>query len=83
VPDYVVTGWYGMFVPVATPAAVVATLHAGTVKALRSKDVSERLSGEAAAIVAGTPPQFAEFLRAETAKWAGVIKKSGLRPETF
>jgi tripartite-type tricarboxylate transporter receptor subunit TctC len=83
VPGYVVTGWYGMFVPAATPAPVVATLHAATVKALRSKDVAERLSNEAAEIVAGTPPQFAEFLKTEIAKWAGVIRKSKLRPETF
>ena len=83
VPDYVVTGWYGMFVPAATPAPVVSTLHAATVKALRSKDVSERLSNEAAEIVAGTPPQFAEFLKAEIAKWAGVIRKAKLRPENL
>ena len=83
VAGYVVTGWYGMFVPMATPAPVVATLHTATVKALRSKDVSDRLSNEAAEIVAGTPPQFAEFLRAEITKWAGVVRKAGLRPENF
>ena len=83
VPDYVVTGWYGMFVPAATPAPVVATLHAATVRALRSKEVSERLSGEAAEIVAGTPPQFAEFLKAEIAKWAGVIRKAKVKAENL
>ena len=82
-PGYVVTGWYGMFVPAATPAPVVATLHAATVKALRSRDVSERLSNEAAEIVASTPPQFAEFLKAEIAKWAGVIRKANIRLEAF
>ena len=83
VPGYVVTGWYGMFVPAATPAPAVATLHAATVKALRSRDVSERLSNEAAEIVASTPPQFAEFLKAEIAKWAGVIRKAKIRLEAF
>jgi tripartite-type tricarboxylate transporter receptor subunit TctC len=83
VPGYVVTGWYGMFVPAATPAPVINTLHAATVKALRSKEVSERLSGEAAEIVGSTPPQFAEFLKTEIAKWAGVVKKAQLKPENF
>ena len=83
VPGYVVTGWYGMFVPAATPAPVVATLHTATVKALRSKDVSERLSNEAAEIVASTPQQFAEFLKAEIAKWAGVIRKAKVRLEAL
>jgi tripartite-type tricarboxylate transporter receptor subunit TctC len=83
VPDYVVTGWYGMFVPAATPAPVVAALHAGAVKALKSKDVSERLTGEAAEIVGGTPREFAEFLKAEIAKWAGVIRKAKVRIEAL
>ncbi len=82
-PDYVVTGWYGMLVPAATPAAVVGTLHDAGVKALRSKEVSERLSGDAAEIVASTPQQFAGFLKAESDKWAAVIKRSGVRLEAY
>jgi len=83
VPGYVVTGWYGMFVPAATPPAIVGALHAGAAKALKSKDVSERLSNEAAEIVAGTPREFAEFLKAEIAKWAGVIRKAKVRVEAL
>ncbi len=83
VPGYVVTGWYGMLVPAGTPPAVITALQDGATKALRSKDVSERLSGEAAEIVASTPAQFGAFNKAETDKWAGVIKKAGLKPETL
>jgi tripartite-type tricarboxylate transporter receptor subunit TctC len=83
IPGYVVTGWYGMFVPAATPAPVVATLHAGAVKAIKAKDVSDRLSNEAAVIVGSTPQQFGEFLKAEIGKWAAVIKKAQIRPESL
>jgi tripartite-type tricarboxylate transporter receptor subunit TctC len=83
VPGYVVTGWYGMLVPAGTPPAIVTALQEGATKALRSKDVSERLSGEAAEIVASTPVQFGAFIKAETDKWAGVIKKAGVKPETL
>ena len=82
-PGYVVTGWYGMFVPAATPAAVVSVLNAGAVKALKSKDVSERLSKEAAVIVASTPQQFADFLKSEIEKWAAVIRKAQVRLEAL
>jgi len=82
-PDYVVTGWYGLFVPAATPAPVVATLHAGAGKAIKSKEVSDRLSREAAEIVGSSPQQFGEFLKAEIAKWAAVIKKAQIRPESL
>jgi tripartite-type tricarboxylate transporter receptor subunit TctC len=83
VPGYVVTGWYGMFVPAATPAAIVNTLNNNAVRALRSKDVSDRLTNEAADIVAGTPAQFAEFQKTEIAKWAAVVRKAAIKPENF
>jgi len=83
VPGYVVTGWYGMFVPAATPAAIVNTLNNNAVRALRSKDVSDRLTNEAAEIVASTPAQFVEFQKAEIAKWAGVVRKAQIKPENF
>jgi tripartite-type tricarboxylate transporter receptor subunit TctC len=82
-PDYVVTGWYGMFLPAAAPAPVIATLHAGAVKALRSKDVSDRLSNEAAVIVGSSPQQFGEFLKVEIGKWAAVIKKAQIKREAL
>jgi tripartite-type tricarboxylate transporter receptor subunit TctC len=80
-PGYVVTGWYGMFVPAATPVGIVNTLQVTAQKALRSKDVSDRLTGEAAEIVASTPQEFARFFDAEIAKWAQVIAKAQIKPE--
>ncbi|HKU70578.1 MAG TPA: tripartite tricarboxylate transporter substrate binding protein [Burkholderiales bacterium] len=83
VPGYTVTGWYGMWLPAGTPAPILNALHDGTVKALRSKEVSDRLSGEAAVIRATTPAQFSEFLAREEKKWAGVIKKTQLRFDSY
>jgi len=79
VPGYVVTGWYGMMVPAATPTPVIRALHEGVVKALKSKEVSSRLSNEAAVIIANTPREFADFIKAESDKWAGVIRKAKVR----
>jgi tripartite-type tricarboxylate transporter receptor subunit TctC len=79
VPGYAVTGWYGMMVPAATPAPVIRTLHEGVVKALKSKEVSNRLSNEAAVIIANTPQEFSTFLKSESEKWTGVIRKAKVR----
>ena len=79
VPGYVVTGWYAMMVPAATPAPVVRALHEGTVKALKSKEVSGRLSSEAAEIIANTPQEFAAFMKTESEKWTAVIRKAKVR----
>ena len=82
-PGYVVTGWYGLYVPAATPAAILNALNSAAVRALRSKEVNERLSSEAAEIVASTPTQFAEFQKVEIAKWAGVVRKANLKLENY
>ena len=78
-PGYAVTGWYGMMVPAATPATVLRILHEGTVKALKSREVSGKLAAEAAEVTGNTPQEFAAFLKSETDKWAGVIRRTGVR----
>lgn len=79
VPGYSVTGWYGMMLPAGTPAPVARVLHESTVKSLRSKEVGGKLANEAAEVVANTPQEFAKFLKAESEKWTGVIRKSKVR----
>ena len=83
VPGFAVTGWYGMLVPAGTPAPVLKTLHEAVVSAVKSKDIKDRLSGDAAEPVGSTPQEFADFLRTEIDKWASVIKKAGVRAETY
>jgi tripartite-type tricarboxylate transporter receptor subunit TctC len=83
VPGFAVTGWYGMLVPAGTPAPVLNTLHEAVVSAVKSKDIKDRLSGDAAEPVGSTPQEFADYLRTEIDKWASVIKKAGVRAETY
>ena len=83
VPGFAVTGWYGMLVPAGTPAPVLNTLHEAVVSAVKSKDIKDRLSGDAAEPVGSTPQEFADHLRTEIDKWASVIKKAGVRAETY
>jgi len=79
VPGFYVTGWYGLYAPAGTSADIVRRLHAEVKRALNSPDVKEKLAKTGNEPVASTPEEFAAFLRAETAKWAKVIKESGLR----
>jgi tripartite-type tricarboxylate transporter receptor subunit TctC len=79
-PGYVVTTWYGVFAPAGTPAAIVNRLHAELVKAMQTPDVRAKLEGIGAdGSVSKSPAEFAALVRADTARYAKIVKDIGLR----
>ena len=77
-PSYEVDGWYGLFAPAKTPAAVVALLADSVVKALQVPEVLTRLSGDGAIPVGSSPKEFFDFFKAEKVKWAAVAQKANV-----
>lgn len=77
VPGYEATSWFGMFAPAGTPDDVVKVLHEAITEALHDPEVIEKFSAQGAQIHSETPEEFAEFIAAETAKWADVVERSG------
>jgi len=71
--------WLGLFAPAGTPPTIIARLNAEVTKALGAAEVRESLTGEGGEVLGGTPAQFAEFLRAEQAKWSKVVRESGVK----
>ena len=76
-----VTGWFGVLAPAHTSPAIVAKLNREIVGILRSTEVEERLTAQAADPVGSNPQAFARHIAAETGKWARVIKQAGIRPD--
>jgi tripartite-type tricarboxylate transporter receptor subunit TctC len=81
VPGYEAVQWFGLLAPSATPREIVGRLHGETVRVLQAAEVRGRLSADGADPVGSTPEEFAAFLRAETVKWAKVVKEAGIQPE--
>ena len=81
VPGYEAVQWFGILAPAGTPRAVIERVHREAVRVLQNAEVKERLQADGADPVAGTPEEFAAFLRAETVKWAKVVKAVGIQPE--
>lgn len=73
--------WVGLVVPAATPRDIVGVLNTEISRILQSADMKERLAGMGATAGGGTSEQFASFIRAETDKWAKVVKAAGLKAE--
>ena len=78
-PGFEALHWFGIFSPAGTPKDVVGRLNAGIVKIVGMPDVRERLASLGADVVGSTPEQFAAFQKADTAKWAKVVKLSGAK----
>ena len=79
-PGYIVTTWYGVFAPAGTPPPVVNRLHAELVKAMQTPDVRVKLEGIGAdGSVSRSPAEFAVLVRADTARYAKIVKDIGLR----
>ena len=57
---------------------IIARLHQEIVKAVNSPDVKTRLEHEGAEIVGNTPEQASALIHGELAKWADVIKRTGI-----
>ncbi len=80
-PGYETVSWYGVLAPAGTARTVIDRLNHEIVKAVRLPDVRERLMGEGAEAVGGTPAEFAAHIKRELARWAQVIKQAKIKPD--
>lgn len=81
VRGYEVLTWYGVFVPTATPEAIVKRLHTAIVTSMNGRDVQERMTALGADAATNTPKEFAVMVRDEIAKWGQVLRSAGIQPE--
>lgn len=81
VDDFVMPIWYAMFAPIATPRDIVTKLNAEINRALNAPDLRERLIGAGMDPWPGTPDDLARLVKNETARYAAIAKKAGLRAE--
>ncbi len=79
VPGFDVASWQALYAPAGTPAAVVARMNAEIEKILALPDVAARMDGLGLEHSANTPAQFAEFGRAEMAKWARIARDGNIK----
>lgn len=71
--------YYGILGPKGLPKDVVDKVHAATVKALQEPAVRKRIEDTGSLIIANTPEQFAEQIKAEFAVYRKVVDSAKLR----
>ena len=81
-PEMTHGSWQSVFAPAGTPPDVIAKLYTIVLQVMDTPDVKKRLGESGVDVVTSkSPEEFAAFLRAETDKWAQVVKESGATVE--
>ena len=79
VPGFEVVGWYGVMGPPKLPNAISGKLQGELVKITRMKDIGDRILADGAEPVGSAPEEFRQYLLADLAKWARLVKESGAK----
>ena len=80
-PEYDLSGWYGMLAPAGAPKEIIARLNAVIAKVVNTPEMKEVFNKQGLDAQAITPEQFAAFLRKEIARSAMLIKLTGAQAE--
>jgi len=78
---YAVTGWAGLLAPAGTPSPVIEQLNRALNKALATPDVVAKIEQQSAEPAPVSPKAFDAFMADERARWAEVIKRTGISVE--
>jgi tripartite-type tricarboxylate transporter receptor subunit TctC len=81
VPDFDVASWYGIAAPAATPRPIVERMAAEIIAALEDPAIAARLREYGAEPWLLGPAEYDAFMRAEVARWAPVVRRSGASVE--
>jgi tripartite-type tricarboxylate transporter receptor subunit TctC len=80
-PSLAFSGWYGVFAPAGTPPDIVERYNDLIVKAIRTPEVRERMRAFELEPREMSAAQFQAFVRADTERWAPIIKAAGFTPK--
>jgi tripartite-type tricarboxylate transporter receptor subunit TctC len=80
-PDFVAVSWIGFLAPGGTPRPIIDRYNKEIVRILHMPEVRAKLEQMQFDLVAGTPEQFSQWIRAEIPRWGQVIKDTGAKAE--
>jgi tripartite-type tricarboxylate transporter receptor subunit TctC len=79
VPGYEAPTWSGVIAPAGVPRPIIEKLNAGINKAIESQIFRDRFASIGDEPAGGSPEEFAEVIRTDSAKWGDVIRRAGAR----
>ncbi|QXM23455.1 tripartite tricarboxylate transporter substrate binding protein [Elioraea tepida] len=80
-PGLSVDAWFGMWAPAGTPAPIINKLADALLAIIAEPAMRERLAGMGFAPAPLPPAEFADFQKAEVARWQELVALTGIRME--
>jgi tripartite-type tricarboxylate transporter receptor subunit TctC len=80
-PEFNMTYWFGLSVPVGTPPEIVSRLRQEVIRAADKPKLKELFLSQGARPVTSAPGEYARRLAEEIRVWKGVVEKAGVKPE--
>jgi len=77
-PGFEVNTWYGLCAPAGTPVTILDKVHADLTALLRVPEIQQRFKDMVIEVAPISRDEFAQFIRAESTRWARVIKSAGI-----
>lgn len=78
-PGYDSTGWFGVVAPAGTPDAIVERLNTEITAALNDPTIVAAMRAQGVEPAPGSTAAFAAYIRSETSKWSGVVRKANIK----
>ena len=79
VPGYAAPTWSGVIAPAGVPRPIIDKLNAAINRAIASQIFRDRFASIGDEPAGGSPEDFAEVIRSDSAKWGDVIRRAGAR----
>jgi len=80
-PGFETGSWQGVLAPAGTPREIVQKLNTEIRRILALPDIQAQLAAQGTEVRVGTPEALGKFMRSEIARWADVVKRSGVKVE--
>jgi tripartite-type tricarboxylate transporter receptor subunit TctC len=80
-PGYEASAWYGIGAPKRTPEGVIERLNKQVNASLADANFQARLANLGAAVLPGSPADFAKLISDEVKKWSRVILAANIKPQ--
>ena len=81
VKGYDVVLWHGLVGPRGLPRAIVERVNGELNKALKAKDMEEKLATDGVSAAGGTPEEFGAIIKRDIDVWRKVVQMAGVKAE--